>query len=146
MADANQPEQPLPSVLTLKNDLHEILEKISKFAHKNGCENFGKYFDKGIQALSEESFTDSDGYKIFPTNYATLEHQQLLNASKSAWVFGGMGSWNDMGFSEDDIQKEYEELSDSLFNLINLSLLVASSPFPRPSGGEKKWWQIWKNG
>lgn len=44
-----------------------------------------------------------------------------------------MGSWNDIGFNEYANQKEYEDLSDKLFNLINLSLIVASNPFPRPA-------------
>jgi hypothetical protein len=63
-----------------------------------------------------------------------------------------MGSWNDMGFSDAEVHKQYEELSDELFDLINLALVVASNPFPRPSidsgsasnGVSKEWWQFWK--
>lgn len=57
-----------------------------------------------------------------------------------------------MGFNDSATHKEYEELSDKLFNLINLSLIVASNPFPRatakageePEVRNKKWWQFWK--
>jgi hypothetical protein len=150
LRDSNQPEQPLPSASEVKKQLKDTLQKISEFAHKNDCSNFGLCFDKGIKALEEPPIVSDKEYKIFPENYAPTLYQQLLNASQRAWVFGGMGSWNDIGFNDSTIHKEYEELSDKLFNLINLSLIVASNPFPRPMQDatqepqkqEKKWWQI----
>lgn len=59
-----------------------------------------------------------------------------------------------MGFNDNEVHKQYEALSDELFNLINLAIVVASNPFPRPSnapglasnGESKKWWQFWKKG
>lgn len=130
--NANEPEQPLPSVSDVKAELKEVLQKISKFAHNNNCSNFGKWFDSGIKALSKAPSKNGKGYNILPDNYATSEHHQLVDACQSAWVFGGMGSWNDMGFSDDEVYKKYEELSDKLFNLINLALLVACNPSTRP--------------
>ncbi|WP_268802311.1 hypothetical protein [Xenorhabdus khoisanae] len=43
-----------------------------------------------------------------------------------------MGTWNDISFDDKDIQQEYELLSDKLFELIHIALLVASNPWPRP--------------
>jgi len=42
---------------------------------------------------------------------------QLLAASQLGWVFGGMGSWNDVG---SDVSKDpdYQRLSDTLFTLL----------------------------
>ena len=38
-------------------------------------------------------------------------------ACEAAWVFGGMGSWNDLGFQGED-QQTYERLSHRLFQLV----------------------------
>lgn len=152
LRNANQPEQPLPPIGEIKERLKDVLSKISSFAHKNDCGNFGECFDRGIKALSEPPTNSENSYNIFPDNYADPDYHQVLNSCQGAWVFGGMGSWNDMGFSDNEVHKQYEELSDQLFNLINLSLIVASNPVPRPtnesnmaSGGkDKEWWQFWK--
>lgn len=154
LRNSNQPEQPLPLAAEVKERLKETLQRISDFAHTNDCSNFGECFDRGLKALDEPPIASDKEYKIFPAGYAPPEYHQLLNACQRAWVFGGMGSWNDMGFNDAATHKEYEDLSDKLFNLINLSLIVASNPFPRPTeesdvpGNEqsRKWWQFWKKG
>jgi hypothetical protein len=53
-----------------------------------------------------------------------LEAKQLLGAVQAAWVFGGMGSWNDLGFDGDD-QQEYDKLSIELFLLLNQAICSA---------------------
>jgi hypothetical protein len=54
----------------------------------------------------------------------------LLDAVQSAWVFGGMGSWNDMGFEGPD-QKEYSCVSELLFHAINETIEAATdASFP----------------
>lgn len=55
-----------------------------------------------------------------------LEAKQLLAAAQAAWVFGGMGSWNDLGFDGND-QQEYNELSDKLFSLLNQAVSNATN-------------------
>jgi hypothetical protein len=50
-----------------------------------------------------------------------LEAKQLLASAQAAWVFGGMGSWNDLGFDGND-QQEYTALSDELFLLLNQAI------------------------
>ena len=39
---------------------------------------------------------------------------RLLDAYQPAWVFGGMGSWNDLGF-HGEVQAEYNRTSERLF-------------------------------
>jgi hypothetical protein len=47
--------------------------------------------------------------------------KNLLASAQAAWVFGGMGSWNDLGFDGND-QQEYTALSDELFLLLNQAI------------------------
>lgn len=131
LKNANLPEPPRPAVTEVKEELEEILRKISAFAYKHRYGEFGGCFDRGITALSAPPSRDSWACKILPANYAAPDYCQLLNACESAWVFGGPGSWNDMYF-DGDAYKEYGELSESLYNLIYLALYVASNPLPRP--------------
>jgi hypothetical protein len=99
----------------VKQLFKEALSRISDFAHRNDCGNFGECFDRGIKALTSSPSNAEKGYNIFPENYAAPEYHQLINACQSAWVFGGMGSWNDMGFSDAEVHKQYEELSGVVY-------------------------------
>jgi hypothetical protein len=54
----------------------------------------------------------------------SLEAKQLLGAVQTAWVFGGMGTWNDLGFEGDD-RREYDALSGELFLLLNQAICGA---------------------
>lgn len=51
-------------------------------------------------------------------DYAPLDALQLklLGAVEAAWVFGGMGSWNDVGAPEAH-KADYERLSEALFTV-----------------------------
>jgi hypothetical protein len=41
-------------------------------------------------------------------------------------VFGGMGSWNDMGFEGSD-QREYDRVSELLFTALNETIQTAAN-------------------
>ena len=48
----------------------------------------------------------------------------ILDACQSAWVFGGMGTWNDLAFPDED-QKLYLRASDALFRAIIDAIVAA---------------------
>jgi hypothetical protein len=50
----------------------------------------------------------------------------LLDACQSAWVFGGMGSWNDMAF-QGEVQVEYVRMSERLFLTLNEAIQAAAN-------------------
>jgi len=58
----------------------------------------------------------------------TLEQDAacMLKAATHAWVFGGMGSWNDLGF-EGDTRKEYDRVSEGLFQVLNEAIAIAAT-------------------
>ena len=56
----------------------------------------------------------------------SLGDLQLFCCAAKAWVFGGMGSWNDVWFGGSD-QEDYRELSDRLFSAIVDGLLFATN-------------------
>ena len=60
-----------------------------------------------------------------PANSYPLAAKQLLFAAGNAWVFGGMGSWNDLGFDDCETNALYDRLSAQLYTCINTAVVVA---------------------
>jgi hypothetical protein len=117
-----------PSKLNkIKNNLLKDLNEILKFAKENDITNFAKFFENGLNCLnSNKPFDIKEVYHkdLIPENYLNLEASQILAACHTSWVFGGMGSWNDMGF-EGKKQKVYEKVSENLFKDINIGIVCA---------------------
>jgi hypothetical protein len=61
---------------------------------------------------------------LMPENAYGMAEQQLLFAASHAWVFGGMGSWNDMGFEDKQVQHRYETVSSALMQRSIMLLLL----------------------
>lgn len=55
----------------------------------------------------------------------SLEARQLFAAASRSWVFGGMGSWNDMYLADPEARKEYDRISENLFEAIQQALMSA---------------------
>ena len=133
----------------IKEDLAKTLRQISAFAQKHNLDGFAGAFEKGYVALySKTPYSDVYHKDISPDDLLSLEANQLLATSQAAWVFGGMGSWNDLGFDGKD-QHEYERLSDKLYQLLNESYIVAvnsvtSENSETINNSGKPWWQFWK--
>jgi hypothetical protein len=103
------------------------LEEIHRFSEKHGCGGFTACFIRAMETL------DSDGAKrhgyhkdLVVGGAAPSLADTLLDAAQSAWVFGGMGSWNDMGF-EGAKQVEYDRVSQHLFAVLNETIQVAAN-------------------
>jgi hypothetical protein len=63
-----------------------------------------------------------------------LGGRRLLAAAGRAWVFGGMGSWNDVYFEEDSARQAYATLSRDLYAAITTAIVAAANaPAPRIS-------------
>jgi hypothetical protein len=125
---------------SLSKELGETLQDAISFSTKHKLDDgFGKAFASGYSALKAANEPELDG--IAPKGQLPLPASRLLAASQAAWVFGGMGSWNDLGF-EGDEQQKYEAISERLFRLMTSSLLAGTNmSFPRT---EKQWWKFWQ--
>jgi hypothetical protein len=64
----------------------------------------------------------------------------MLDAAQSAWVFGGMGSWNDLGFAGAE-QKEYERVSKHLYAALTDAICAWSrgSSFVSATSAPLRW-------
>jgi hypothetical protein len=110
---------------TLRQDLMTVLSQIEAFAASQKLEHFAGTFRKAAGLLSSDHPLSQTYHSDFaPTPAMPHEAKQLLAAVQAAWVFGGMGSWNDLGFDGDD-QREYDALSGELFLLLNQAICSA---------------------
>ena len=114
----------------LKTDLEVVLSRIDAFATRKNLESFAKAFRAAKDVLSSAEPLSKTYHSDFaPTSDISLEAKQLLAAAQVAWVFGGMGSWNDMGFEGQD-QKEYVQISHELYSLLNQVICSAVNSSP----------------
>jgi hypothetical protein len=60
--------------------------------------------------------------------YEVIARRALAMATRS-WVFGGMGSWNDVGFYDADTQAEYRRVSEHLFQAVVDTIRDATNSF-----------------
>jgi hypothetical protein len=52
-----------------------------------------------------------------PVGYS-LRARRLLAAACRSWVFGAMGSWNDIGFSDSAVEDRYQSVSNRLYQAV----------------------------
>jgi hypothetical protein len=110
------------SVESLKASLREIAD----FAQRNECAPFIELFSDALSMLNSGSHHNySEAFA--PKGFLSQNAELALSACENAWVFGGMGSWNDLGF-EGKLQEEYEHTTARLFEAINETIVSATDP------------------
>jgi hypothetical protein len=110
------------------------LRAIRAFSHREKCDPFTGLFDQAIDTLSGPAH-QCHGYHrdLSPAGFLNADSVMLLDAAQPAYVFGGMGSWNDLGFHREK-QEEYERLSQDLFDALNVSIVEATNAsYPQAS-------------
>lgn len=113
------------SLAAIKADLAPALSHAAGFADRKSLEGFAAAFREAGNALAAPAPLAG----LFHADVApglVVEAQQLFAAAERGWVFGGMGSWNDVGFPGQE-GKEYEALSDRLFDLMLEAISAAAN-------------------
>jgi hypothetical protein len=119
------------SLETLRHDLDRALTEIERYARSQPyLEHFAEIFELSRAELSAAQ-ADSKAYHadLAPPGYLSPPARQLLAAAQEAWVFGGMGSWNDYGPDDD----EYHRVSQRLFVLLNQTYVAVANAAAPPT-------------
>lgn len=120
----------LSNLSDIRRRLEQTLVQICAFAKKHDLGNFATCFQNGLDCLSSNQALEKTYHKdLAPSGWYSTEAEQLLAATSTAWVFGGMGSWNDLGFDGDE-NKVYQDLSAKLYSTINESIAAAVNSKP----------------
>lgn len=112
---------------SIEDKLQAALQEIHEFARRNNCGGFTDCFARALAVLAGSS-VDQRAYHqdLSPTGILSSEAVRILDACQHAWVFGGMGSWNDMGFDGED-GKVYDQVSERLFRAINEAIPASAN-------------------
>jgi hypothetical protein len=110
-----------------KKKLERSLRRILDFARNRKLDKFGKAFESGLFRLeSQDPYEGLFHSDIAPPGFLPPSANQLLGAVQAAWVFGGMGSWND-GMYSGDQEKQYDAVSQELYDALNASIIAAAN-------------------
>lgn len=95
-----------------KTRLGVALESIEKFAAGRDLHEFAATFRHAVTSLGSYEPLASCYLSDLANGDLSLEAQQLIAAADKSWVFGAMGSWNDLGLHG---QEKYDAVSERLF-------------------------------
>jgi hypothetical protein len=131
MTDKDQP------VTDVRKDIREtcsLLEQsliaITEFADARQLSGWAGVFKKASAILnSTDPAGDYYHHDLLVEKHYPLIARQLLFAAGAAWVFGGMGSWNDLVFETPEDNKRYDDVSAGLYAAINQSVLAVANSF-----------------
>jgi hypothetical protein len=113
-----------------KEELDGVLSEIEKFAIERDLKSWAEQFSNARKTLlSAVPETYSFNKNLIPKDNYSLTARQLVNAAGVGWVFGGMGSWNDLGFKTKEEEEVYENLSERLYDKINQAIIASVNSF-----------------
>ncbi|WP_256010192.1 hypothetical protein [Desertivirga xinjiangensis] len=114
------------SLQQVREQLYRVLDQVSEFAQQHNLEPWGAIFQEALFTLSSKTPQEDYYYHdLLPPDVYSKEAEQVLFSAAKANVFGGMGSWNDMGFGDDKVSARYEELSSLLYDTIVKAIQVS---------------------
>lgn len=127
VAERTTETRALASLEQVMSEMLGALHDIEAFARQHDCGYFADCFAKAIESLMA-SDNPKQGYHrdLAPSGLLSDQAARALDACQSAWVFGGMGSWNDLGFDGED-QRLYDRVSERLFKAVNAAIAAATN-------------------
>jgi hypothetical protein len=110
-----------PDIETTYQDLEASLVEARNFSERR---RFGweKWFGKAIELLHDSSPVLPFYADLLPPTLRNIKVRQLLAGALQAWVFGGLGSWNDMYITDRSVEQEYQQISKNLYEAVINSL------------------------
>jgi hypothetical protein len=110
-----------PDLRVAGEQLRKSLRSAREFAARHGLDTWVAWFDRALASSSDIPYHPD----MLPAAYPPPS-RHLAAAVAQAWAFGGMRSWNDIGFVDGAVQSEYRELSAQLY-AATLQALLASA-------------------
>ena len=109
-----------PDVRSAHEQLARALEAAHEFAARQHLDPWPAWFERALASSRDIPYHPD----MLPPDYTSEAHQLAAMAAR-AWVFGGMGSWNDLGFEDKAVQAEYDEVSRNLYAAVLLAMLAS---------------------
>lgn len=108
----------------VRRAFRESLLEVRDFSERHTQGAFTDHFSDALLVLDDYAADVGYHRDIALPGQLSEDAEALLKAAMRAWVFGGMGTWNDLGF-EGTLQTEYENVSDRLFDVVHEAIEAA---------------------
>lgn len=91
--------------------------------------NFGwdDWFGEAINLLQASPVIQPYYNDLFPEQFENVKVRQLLAGALKAWVFGRLGSWNDMYITSSKQEQEYQRISRNLYSSVIQAVVTATN-------------------
>lgn len=124
IGEAATPKDVDTNVSAAARDLKEALVAIEPVARRIPGTGFADIFVAARKTLEGQDLP----YPVEFLRFAQMkpEAERLLKAAGRAWVFGAMGSWNDVGVDA-ALKPQYEATSKMLFDAVSRAVLVSAN-------------------
>lgn len=114
---ADRVTPPRPDLKDATAQLTAALEAARSFAMSQAMDGWSAWFERALTVSDHIPYHPD----MLPPAYPS-EARHLAAMAARAYVFGGMGSWNDVFFEDDAVAAEYAAVSRNLYS----ALLLAS--------------------
>jgi hypothetical protein len=128
---ANSHVYPPPPMEFVKLKLKAIIIEAEAFARHPDVDagQWADCFAKSLQLLNSPDPEPPYHPDMLPETGFDLEARQVMAAAAQAYVFGGMGSWNDLAFADKDLNNEYQRITRELYEAVKMSIMITSNSF-----------------
>jgi hypothetical protein len=110
--------------------LRQALVEVEQFARQNGEESWADVFKRELDEFDASGKVQPG--EMLPEDGYSSEAHRLISTASGAWVFGGMGSWNDIYFDNEQVRADYSRLSAQLYDAVVTATIAATNSFERP--------------
>jgi len=123
------PAVPATSVAAAAGTLAAVLEDAAAFASEAGLTPWDQVFALALAAWSADDPQIAYFPDLVPDDWPRPSRSLAAMAS-TAWVFGAMGSWNDLSFADEAVRSRYDAVSVDLYRAVLDGLVTAANRGP----------------
>lgn len=110
-----------------RDELREAIEQAVSFCAYHDLDGFATGFrDARRELKGKDPEKPAFHQDLAPAGFLSDDARHTLNACQHAWVFGGMGSWNDLGFQGEE-QQRYDAVSERLYRAVTTAIQTAAN-------------------
>lgn len=127
---ASRVELVSPNVGAATEALHAALLSAREFArHERALETFASWFDRALELRTSDDPAIEYHPDLLPAIGYSIDARRLMAMGVRAWVFGGMGSWNDVVIRDQDLKDTFIRITEHLYSSTVSAIRDAANAF-----------------
>lgn len=117
----------------LNRSLHAAVEAALRLTEWRELTQWTPYFERSLNVLNDPN--PHPQLPWLPAEGFSGDAHRLFGAARAAWVFGGMGWWNDNQFYESHRHDQFSRVTEELHAAVNAALYGAVHTPEKPASG-----------